>query len=310
MSLAEVRKTIMTEQRNMQMNAEKENESELIEQRILKMRAEIVEIEKEIVEIRKESERRSAKIKAETEAIRKETEAIRKESEAIRKESDRRSAEMKAESDAIRKEADAKWEKNNQTLAELNQSFAELNETNRQYGKQIGGYGNQIGDFTESLAMPSIRRILDQRFNADFQGDVNYDWKDQDGPLQVDAWGISRNGAKEVYLVEIKRKFKRGHIHQVRQMVKRFRSYYANYSDSPIYPVITAVKISDIDRRKLWEMGMYVIDIADGVFNLATPPAEIGFEPKGGYGMPKGVQRAVPPLNLVWDRESQQRKVR
>ncbi len=298
----------------MEMNAEKENESELIEQRILKMRAEIVEIEKEIVEIRKESERRSAKIKAETEAIRKESEAIRNESDrriaetedriiAIREESERRSAKMKAKSEAIRKEADAKWEKNNQTLAELNQSLAELNETNRQYG-------NQIGDFTESLAMPSIRRILDQRFNADFQGDVNYDWKDQDGPLQVDAWGISRNGAKEVYLVEIKRKFKRGHIHQVRQMVKRFRSYYANYSDSPIYPVITAVKISDIDRRKLWEMGMYVIDIADGVFNLATPPAEIGFEPKGGYGMPKGVQRAVPPLNLVWDRESQQRKVR
>ena len=274
MSLNDIRKTIMTEQRNMEMNAEKENESERIERRILKMRAEIVAIEKETAEIRKETE-------------------------------------------AIRKEAEAKWNKNNQTLAELNQSLAELNqslaelhETDKRHGKQIGGYGNQIGDFTESLAMPSIRRILDQRFNADFQGDVNYDWEDQDGPLQVDAWGISRNGAKEVYLVEIKRKFKRGHIHQVRQMVKRFRSYYANYSDSPIYPVIAAVKISDIDRRKLWEMGMYVIDIADGVFNLATPPAEIGFEPKGGYGMPKGVQRAVPPLNLVWDRESQQRKVR
>ena len=271
------------------MNAEKENESELIEQRILKMRAEIVEIEKEIVEIRKESERRSAE--TEDRII------------AICEESERRSAKMKAESDAIRNAADAKWEKTNQTLAELAK-------TDREHGRQIGGYGNQIGDFTESLAMPSIRRILDQRFNADFQGDVNYDWKDQDGPLQVDAWGISRNGAKEVYLVEIKRKFKRGHIHQVRQMVKRFRSYYANYSDSPIYPVITAVKISDIDRRKLWEMGMYVIDIADGAFKLAKPPAEIKFEPKGGYGMPKGVQRAVPPLNLVWDRESQQRKVR
>ena len=288
MSLTDIRKTIMTEQRNMEMNAENENESECIEQRILKMRAEIVAIEKEIAEIRKESKRHSAKMKAET--------------DAIREESERRSAKMKAESDAIRKEADAKWNKTNQTLAELA-------ETDKRHGEQIGGYGNQIGDFTESLAMASIRRIFDQRFNADFQGRVNLNLKEQDCPLEVDAWGISRNGTKEVYLVEIKRKFKHEHINQVRQLVKRFRSYFPNYSDSPIYPVITAVKISDIDRRKLWEMGMYVIDITDGVFKLAKPPAEIEFEPKGGYGMTTGVQRAVPPLNLVWNRESEQRKV-
>ena len=70
MSLTDIGKTIMTEQRNMQMNAEKENESEFIEQRILKMRAEIVEIEKEIAEIRKESERRSAKMEDRIIAIR------------------------------------------------------------------------------------------------------------------------------------------------------------------------------------------------------------------------------------------------
>ena len=43
----------------MEVKLENENESECIEQRILKMRAEIVAIQKEIAEIRKESERRN-----------------------------------------------------------------------------------------------------------------------------------------------------------------------------------------------------------------------------------------------------------
>ncbi len=268
----------------MEVKLENENESECIEQRILKMRAEIVAIQKEIAEIRKESERRSAEMKAEI--------------IEIREESERRTAKMNAGTDSILEE-----DENDALLQKIRQDIAETAEITKRNYEQIEG-------ITEYLAMPEFRRIFDQHFNAKFLGLLKLNLKELDGPLKVDAWGVSRSGTKEVYLVEIKKEFRHEHFHQMRQLVKRFRSYFPTFSDSPIYTVIAAEKISDIDRRKLWEMGMYLIDITDYEFELMTPPAEVEFEPKGGYGRTKGVHGAVSPLgHLVWNCESEQQKL-
>ena len=43
------------------------------------------------------------------------------------------------------------------------------------------------------------------------------------------------------------------------------------------------VDASEQDRLQIWLNGMYVIDVADGVFKLAESPR--GFKPKGSYGM-------------------------
>ena len=69
----------------------------------------------------------------------------------------------------------------------------------------------------------------------------------------------------------------------------------------PVYPILAVVEIDKRNRELVWDSGIYLIDVADGVFELAEPPAE--FEPFGHHGAEEtsgGVQRAVPShLRLV-----------
>ena len=153
-----------------------------------------------------------------------------------------------------------------------------------------------FGEITESLAEPSIRRILDEHFDAGYQKGEKFNWWKEVGMLEVDAWGEARNSVKAVYLVEIKSQFKPKHIQQMLRQVERFRYYVWKYRQLAVFPVVAAVQISDEDRRQVWKAGMCLIDIADGVFELAEPPFR--FIPNGNYGT-EVVRRDVPPLHLV-----------
>ena len=146
------------------------------------------------------------------------------------------------------------------------------------------------------MATPSIRGILEREFNADFRG-----WLCAGGPkyevdLEVDAWGVSRNGNGAAYVVEIKRKFHEKHIKQVWQIVKRFRVNLPEYRRRAVYPMLAVVDISDEGRAMVWNAGIHLIEINDGVFRYAQPPQD--FEADGYHGM-RGVRKDVPYLRAV-----------
>ena len=172
----------------------------------------------------------------------------------------------------------------------------ELTATSKNHGQQIGGYGNKFGDFTEAMAEPSIRRILDEYFEADYRKRLEVKLPDKGVALEIDGWGVARNGTKAAYLVEVKSRFKPEYIEQVLRHVEQFRKCFEQYRHHEVYPIVAAVQISDEDRRLVWKAGIHLIDIADGVFELTKPPAQ--FNPNGYHGL-EGVRRAVPPLRLV-----------
>ena len=199
----------------------------------------------------------------------------------------------------FQKEANRLSTKNERRIEKLSRS-------SKRHDKQIGDYGNKFGEFTESLAEPSIRRILDERFDADYEKRLKIDWSKQIGTLEIDAWGVARNGVEAVYLVEIKSRFRPEYIAQVLRQVGKFRKYVHEYRHYAIFPIVATVRISDADRRRVWKAGMYLIDIADGVFKLAESPER--FNPKGDYGL-NVVKKAIPPLHLVRNANSDWRKV-
>ena len=150
--------------------------------------------------------------------------------------------------------------------------------------QQIGGLTNKFGRFTEGLAEPSIRKILDEVFDADFRPELGSKASTRLAAHHLDAWGVARNGAKEVYLIEVKSRFRPGkHFKQILEQVENFRTYAPEYADHEIFPMVGVVDASEQDRLQIWLNGMYVIDVADGVFRLAESPR--GFKPKGSYGM-------------------------
>ncbi len=188
-------------------------------------------------------------------------------------------AERKKESDERLKRIEKMIEENDKLIEEN--------------GKQIGGLGNKFGGYTEAMAMSSIRRILEERFDADFLGPIQYKRNKELAALQVDAWGLSRNGTGVAYIVETKSKFRDEHIEQIWKLVERFRCYR---EEQVVYPMLAAVQISEEQRQRVWGEGIYLIDINEGVFRYAEPPRN--FKPNGYHGVHR-VQRSVPQLRLA-----------
>ena len=218
-----------------------------------------------------------------------------------------RAADMFKEAAAMRIKYDAEYarlraevaeaEKRAKAQAEItDRKIAELTETSKNHGKLVGDLGNKFGSFTESLAEPSLKRILEKDLDSDYQGWL-YGGKSRGSKdLEVDAWGKARNGTGAAYLVEVKSKFKPKHIDQVFRIVEKFREYKPEYRNQDVYPVLAVVEISARHRELVWSSGIYLIDIADGVFRLAERPEK--FMPKGYHGT-DSVRRAVPHLQLV-----------
>ncbi len=253
--------------------------------------------EERIQKIREETERinqRAAEMRAETEEIRKQSEEIRKQSEEIRKRSDKRAAKMRRESDKIRKESEENWKEIRKEIAKVNASAAKLTEKTKEHGKQIGGYGNRLGSYTEALAEPSIRRILDEYFDADYMEAY------ESRSMQLDGWAVARNGTGAAYIVEIKSRFAPEHLDQVWELVRVFRAVKREFESSPVYPILAVVNIDREQRELVWESGIHLIDVSDGVFEWTRPP--MGFRPCGDHGANGVARRAVPRhLRLVAD---------
>ena len=258
-----------------------------------KREAESIRRQAEIEEIRRKREAESIRCQAEIEEIRRKREAESKrcqaEIEEIRKKSEAESAIRRAEIEEIQRRANELSEKNEKTIAELSAA-------SKNHGKSIGDLGNKFGKFTESLAEPSLKRILDERFEADYQGWLLGGKSRGAKDLEVDGWATARNGTGAAFLVEIKSRFKPKHIKQVWRIVEKFRQYKTEYRHQPVYPILAVVEITDRHREQVWNSGIYLIEIADGVFEMAKPPAN--FNAFGFHGM-EGVRRDVPHLRLV-----------
>ena len=164
------------------------------------------------------------------------------------------------------------------------------------HGDRIGHIGNNLGSYTEAMAMPSIRGILERDFDAEFKGSNLVRNTNNGLDMEVDAWGVSRNGTGAVYVVEIKRKFHDDYIKQIWQTVKRFRVNKPEYRAWAVYPMLAVVDISKEGRAMVWNAGIHLIEINDGVFRYAKPPQD--FEADGYHGM-RGVRKDVPHLRAV-----------
>ncbi len=223
------------------------------------------------------TEERIQKIREETERINQRAAEMRAETEKIR-----------AETEEMRKESEEKWK-------ELREDIAKLTVKTQEHGKQIGGYGNRLGSYTEALAEPSIRRILDEHFDADYMESY------ERGNLQLDGWGVARNGTGAAYVVEVKSKFAPEHLDQVWRLVRMFRIDRPEFESKEVYPILAVVEIDKDQRELVWKSGIHLIDVSDGVFEWSRPPR--GFMPCGDHGASGVVQRAVPRhLRLVTDK--------
>ena len=184
---------------------------------------------------------------------------------AAQKETDKQLKEVSQQ----QKETDRQQKENAQQQKKTDKQLKEL-------GQQIGGLGAKFGSFTEGLALPSMEKILRQRFGMEVISPsvrVSKDGKH----LEIDVLAYTNGELNTAYIVEVKSHAREESITQLKSILQRFRSFFSEHKDKKLYGILASVDLSNELREKILQEGFYVARIHDQVFELDIPD---NFQPR------------------------------
>jgi hypothetical protein len=155
-------------------------------------------------------------------------------------------------------------------LKEVSQAQKATDRQLKELGKQIGGLGSKFGSFTEGLALPSMEKILRQRFGMKVVSPSVR--ASEDGKhIEIDVLAYTNGNLNTAYIVEVKSHVKEESITQLKSILQRFRTFFLEHKDKQLYGILAAVDMSPELREKTLQEGFYVARIHDQVFELDTP---------------------------------------
>ncbi|WP_295393660.1 DUF3782 domain-containing protein [uncultured Thiodictyon sp.] len=160
---------------------------------------------------------------------------------------------------------------------ETDRQLKELGKLTKELGKQIGGLGEKFGSFTEGLALPSMERLLRERFGMEV---VSPSVRVTKGGrhLEIDVLAYANGPVNAAYVVEVKSHLREEGITQLRDLLQRFREFLPEHRDKRLYGILAAVDLTPALRERVLREGFYVARIQDQVFTLDVPE---GFQPRG-----------------------------
>jgi hypothetical protein len=169
---------------------------------------------------------------------------------------------MAEEAALARKEAELSRKENDKAMKELRQ--------------QIGGIANKWGSFTEGLALPSMTKILREKFKMEVVSpSVRVSKNGIDA--EIDVLAYANSAINEAYVVEVKSHLREEAITQLKTLMDNFRALFPEHADKKLFGIIAAVDMSEMLKKKVLEAGFYVARIQDETFSLESPS---GFQAK------------------------------
>ena len=175
--------------------------------------------------------------------------------------------QLLAELTAAQKETDLRQKETDRQIKELGkQTDRQLKEL----GKQIGGLGSKFGSFTEGLALPSMEKILRQRFGMEVVSPSVRASK-EGKHMEIDVLAYANGNLNTAYVVEVKSHAREDSIIQLKSILQRFRTFFPEHKDKQLYGILASVDMSPELRQKTLQEGFYVARIQDQVFELDTP---------------------------------------
>jgi predicted nuclease with TOPRIM domain len=155
-------------------------------------------------------------------------------------------------------------------LKEVSQAQKATDRQLKELGKQIGGLGSKFGSFTEGLALPSMEKILRQRFGMKVVSPSVR--ASEDGKhIEIDVLAYTNGNLNTAYIVGVKSHAREDSITQLKSILQRFRTFFPEHKDKQLYGILAAVDMSPELREKTLQEGFYVARIHDQVFELDTP---------------------------------------
>ncbi len=160
-----------------------------------------------------------------------------------------------------------------ETEKRFKETAKQSKETNKQLkelGKQIGGLGKKFGSFTEGLALPSMTKILRERFKMEvISPSVRVSKNGIDA--EIDVLAYANSAINEVYVVEVKSHLREEAIIQLSSLMANFKTLFPEHKDKKLYGIIAAVDISEALKKRVLAAGFYMARIQDETFSLDVP---------------------------------------
>jgi hypothetical protein len=146
----------------------------------------------------------------------------------------------------------------------------------RELGKQIGGLGEKFGGFTEGLALPSMSKILTERFGMEVVT-PRFKVRKQGQTLELDVFAYANSEQNAAFVVEVKSHLRPEGIDQLRQILTRFRQLLPEHADKKLYGILAVVDAPEDLRQEVLASGLYLAGIHEDQFQLEVPP---DFQPR------------------------------
>jgi septal ring factor EnvC (AmiA/AmiB activator) len=185
--------------------------------------------------------------------------------------------QLLAELTTAQKETERRQQETDRQLKETDRQIKETGQQIKELGKQIGGLGSKFGSFTEGLALPSMEKILRQRFGMKIVS-PSVRASENGKHMEIDVLAYSNGDLNTAYIVEVKSHAREDSITQLKSILQRFRTFFPEHKNKQLYGILAAVDMSPELRQKTLQEGFYVARIHDQVFELDTPE---NFHPKG-----------------------------
>jgi hypothetical protein len=154
----------------------------------------------------------------------------------------------------------------------------QLGETDRQIqdvNRQLGGLGEKFGSFTEGMAFPSMRKILEERFQMNVVT-PRVRARQNGRTMEVDVLAVSTTNGS-AYVVEVKSHLREEGLRQMLQTLHDFREFFPMYADKKVYGILAVVDAPESLCRRVLQAGLYLARIHDGQFEIQVPES---FEPQ------------------------------
>ena len=185
--------------------------------------------------------------------------------------------QLLAELTTAQKETERRQQETDRQLKETDLQIKETGQQIKELGKQIGGLGSKFGSFTEGLALPSMEKILRQRFGMKIVS-PSVRASENGKHMEIDVLAYSNGDLNTAYIVEVKSHAREDSITQLKSILQRFRTFFPEHKNKQLYGILAAVDMSPELRQKTLQEGFYVARIHDQVFELDTPE---NFQPQG-----------------------------
>jgi proline dehydrogenase len=173
-------------------------------------------------------------------------------------------------------ETDRRMQETDRKMQETDRELRETGRYIKELSKKIEGIGDKFGYFTEGMALPSMERMLNERFameNISPRHRVRRAGREQE--YDVLAWA---NGSVSLAIVvEVKSRVRREAIAQLESQLNALPEMLPEIASKSRIGILAGVDWDAGVREEAQAAGLYTASIHDEIFALTTPE---GFAPR------------------------------